>query len=91
MIRLQDFDQDSILIWWAKSPSKNSEDIKRVILLGRMNQIDDQDLTVPKVRRWVRKLLHKHNLLPKHRRATDKDYQEAKENLVRSWYDQDIV
>lgn len=90
-MRLRDFSEASLLIWWAREPSANKQDIKRMIGLARLHQIDHEDLTIPKMRRHVRKLLLKHQLIPGNRPATDQDYQQAKETIKASWFDQDII
>jgi len=91
MIRLHRFDQYSILLWWSKRPSAHRQDLLYVAEMARSYQVDPQDLAIPKLRRFIRKLLRRHRLIPTNRPPTDADYQAAKETFLEWWYGQDII
>lgn len=91
MLRLRDLNTALVLLWWAQERSAHGRDIDNVIRNARGHYVDREDLTPPKVRRFIRQALRHRGLLPGNRAPTPRDYERIKHLIIDTWYDQPII
>jgi hypothetical protein len=89
MIRIRDFDQDQILLWWSEAPKFGETRFGRVARIGKAYQIDERDLQESRLRQRIPKLLQKRRYLPRNRAPNNQDYDLAAEQFLDQWYNQE--
>lgn len=83
MLRLKDYNRNTLMLWWAKAPS--TERVATVIREAKAHYIDREDLEEPAVRRFMTRLWRRRGYMPRNRAPTREDYDAAAERFLEEW------
>ncbi len=80
MKRLRDLPDDILFFWWSEQSA--GSDYAHVSSMAKLYAVDPYDVTIPKVRRYLKKRLHARRMLPTNRAPTAADYELVKTRIL---------